>query len=78
MRTKGKQGSRRSLAEQLSATFDDSLAQVAVAIDAIDADGADGADAPGVRAEALDFLLDDIDRAIDGVLRERERMLSSD
>ncbi len=74
MRIKGKQSTRRTLAAQMSANFDDSLAEVAQSIDAMAA----AVESPqNLPPQALDFLLDDIEHAIDSVLRERERTLSS-
>ena len=73
MQPKGKSPIRRTLAEQLSASFDDALAEIALSMDEMAQ--ADDAPAPA-SAEPLDFLLDDIERAIDSVLQEREKTLS--
>lgn len=75
MQGKAKPTIKRTLAEQLSATFDDSLAEIATAMDEMAAASESAVPPPPPRP--LDFLLDDIERAIDGVLQERERTLAS-
>ena len=66
---------RRSLAEQLSAAFDDTLADVAESIAAMSADpsAVERPDAPA--QPPFDCLLDDFEKAIDSVLQARDRML---
>ena len=74
MQGKGKQTIRRSLAEQLSVTFDDSLADLASSMDEM---AAAAGQPPAPTVEPLDGLLDDFERAIDSVLEAREKTLAS-
>lgn len=66
---------RRTLAEQLSAAFDTTLADVAQSIDAMAADPRADREASAPAEPPFEFVLDDFERAIDSVLQARDRML---
>ena len=78
MRARNKPVARLTLADQLSATLDDALADLASAMDEMDeANQREEAGGSVPPVEPLEFMLDDIDRAIDAVLGERNATLSS-